>query len=74
MGVDKGETIYNKLIRMGYVKTVPNGYLFSREGLEWIFNSIEELYHIHTNVHTDTTSNADCTGRCGGAEDCVQPE
>lgn len=45
MTIDKGNDGAENLILSGYVRTTTQGYIFTREGINWIATSIQELYN-----------------------------
>lgn len=47
MAIDKGATILQTFVKLGYVKTVSSGYIWTEKGIEYLANSIQELYHLH---------------------------
>ncbi len=61
MGIDYGPTICEQLLKIKYIKTTHGGYVFTEEGINFLFNSIQELYHENKTIHERFSCGNNCT-------------
>jgi hypothetical protein len=54
MSVDNGPDQAQKLLEAGHVKTTANGFIFTRQGLNFLGASLAELFYLlDTHQHTN---------------------
>lgn len=49
MAIDKGPSVTKRYINLGYISPIINGYVWTEKGIQFINDTLAELYNINSN-------------------------
>lgn len=69
MAIDKGPSTVQIYLRNGYIKTMAHGYIWTEKGIQFINDTLAELYHINPNdIDLDSGNQSSLSDNQGGVQ------